>query len=102
MSRLAAIARAGLGTVSPETKRIGLHALALGVVGSGGAATGYIIGGTGRAAFTGSLIHLGLYGLGGAVLGAGRLTNTERIVYGFIGLGSSVGVGYLWMTRRTT
>jgi hypothetical protein len=101
MSKLAALAAAGLGTVSPETKRIGLHALGVGVVGAGGAATGYIVAGTWRGALTGSLVHLGLYGLGGAVLGDGRLTSTERIVYGVMGLGASVGVGYLWMKRRT-
>lgn len=101
MSQLAALAAVGLGTVSPETKRMGLHALGFGVVGAGGAATGYLVAGTARGALTGSLVHLGLYGIGGAVLGDGRLTNTERIVYGCLGLGAAVGVGYLWMKRRT-
>jgi len=101
-AHLGAVAKYGLGTVSPETKRVGMHALGFSVVAGGGAATGWIIAGTWRAAMTGSLIHLGLYGLGGAVLGAGRLSNTERIVYGLVGLGAGVGVGYLWMKRQTT
>lgn len=102
MSKLAAISRVmGLGTMSPEVKRIGMHALALTVVAGGGAATGYIVGGTRRGAVTGSLVHLGLFGLAGAAMGGGRLTTSERIGYGVLGLGATVGVGYLWMQRRT-
>ena len=100
VAMVAGLARAGLGTVSPETKRLGMHALALGIVAAGGGATGYIIAGTLRGALTGSLIHVGLFGLAGALLGA-PLTTTERVVYGGMGLGASVGVGYLWMQRRT-
>lgn len=96
----ARVAGAGLSAVSPETKRLGLHALAIGVVAGGGAATGYIIGGSARGALTGSLVHVGFFGLAGAILGS-PLTTTERIVYGVLGLSASVGVGYLWMQRRT-
>jgi hypothetical protein len=100
---LAMATRMGLGALSPDTKRLGLHLLAFtGVVGGGGV-TGYIVAGTARGALTGSLVHVGLFGLAGAAIGgAGQLTTTERIVYGLLGVGASVGVGYLWMTRRRT
>jgi hypothetical protein len=93
--------RSALGSLSPDTQRLGLHALAFTGVIAGGGATGYIAAGTGRGALTGALVHVGLFGLVGAVLGSdGRLTMAERVVYGSVGLGGVVGAGYLWMTRR--
>jgi uncharacterized membrane protein YuzA (DUF378 family) len=94
-------ARSALGAISPDTQRIGLHALAFTGVIAGGAATGYIAAGDTRGALTGALVHVGLFGVVGAILGSdGRLTMPERIVYGSIGLGGAIGAGYLWMSRR--
>ena len=102
LSRIGAVTK-GLGALTPSTRRLGVHGIAFGGVLLGGAATGYLAAGSKRGAAIGALVHLGLFGLVGAFFGGNRgLTNTERLTYGVLGLGSAVGAGYLfyWARKR--
>lgn len=98
---LAAASRAALGFagMSPAAKRFALHGIGFGGVAVGGAVTGYLAAGTPKGAIIGSLVHVGLFGLAGAFFATGRLNNTERIVYGLLGLSAAVGAGYLVYRR---
>lgn len=96
-SSLAALGARSLGALSGQ--RWGLHALALGLVGAGGAATGWLAAGSWRGAATGAAVHLGLYGLAGAFFGAGRLQTAERVAFGILGLGMAASVAYLHFGR---
>lgn len=101
ISRIGSVTK-GLGALAPSTKRLGVHGIAFGGVLLGGAATGYLAAGSKRGAAIGALVHLALFGVVGGVFGANRgLTNTERLTYGVLGLGSAVSAGYLfYWTRR--
>lgn len=101
-SALAAASRAAVQVAgwSPQTKRLALHGVGFGGVAAGGAVTGYLASGTMKGAAIGSLVHVALFGLAGAIFGVGRLTGAERGVYGVLGLGAAGGAGYLFYTRR--
>lgn len=99
LARAGGRALSGLGA-SVDARRLGLHALAIGLVSAGGAATGWLAAGTAKGAIIGAGAHLGLYGLAGAMFGAGRLGTAERVVYGLLGLGSVGLVAYLHFGGR--
>jgi hypothetical protein len=85
---------------SPQTQRVIRQGLGLGAVMAGGALTGYLAAGTRRGAVVGSLAHLGLFGLGNALGGGGRLTTAERWFFAIAGLGGGAAAGYLFWVRR--
>lgn len=71
----------------------------------GSAGVGALVGGAAsgswRGAGIGALANLTVLGLSASLLGAGRLTTLERILYGTLALGAGAGAGYLvWRRMR--
>ena len=80
---------------------IGTHAgTVLGSAGVG-ALVGGAASGSWKGAGIGALANLTVLGLSASLLGAGRLTTLERILYGTLALGAGAGAGYLvWRRMR--
>lgn len=71
----------------------------------GSAGVGALVGGAAsgswKGAGIGALANLTVLGLSASLLGAGRLTTLERILYGTLALGAGAGAGYLvWRRMR--
>lgn len=95
---------AGVGAVSLAGRAAAKAALVIGVVGLGGALTGYLAAGDARGAATGAAVHLSLLGLVAAIGGqAGGLAQSTggRLAYGGLALSAGAGAGYLYWTRRS-
>ena len=79
---------------------LGTHLIAVGGSASMGALVGYAASRDARGAIIGTGVNLGLLGLVTAAFGGERLPVWLRVVYGVVGVGATVGAGYLSWTRR--
>lgn len=86
-----------LGFSSTELRRLGVQTAGLAGVTAGGALTGYLAAETGRGAAIGALVHLSLYGLASGIWG--EFSTQGRLLFGFLGIASGLGAGYLFLSK---